>query len=372
MKDKFIFSQENNTNVGYTPLIFRIRNSQDYDSLRVVLENAQLQIFDTIQNQLSELIRIKNPGKMFSSEEMKEAIDQHLGATEPDKYGVWVYYPWLQKLIHLVDEEEFITIRTNRNAYKISPEEQKNLREKKIGIIGLSVGQAIAITMATERICGEMRLADFDTIELSNLNRLSVGVQELGNPKVVVAARRIAEIDPFIKVKCYTDGITEQNIDDFLTKEGKVDVLVEECDNIVVKILSRFKARAYEIPVVMDTNDKGMLDIERFDNEPARGILHNKLPEFEKLGQEELINKLKNLTIQEKFALLTNIIGFENVSDEMKFSLSQLNQTIIGWPQIASAVHLGGAMVTDVCRKIILGKKVDSGRYFIDFNELIN
>ena len=148
-----------------------------------------------------------------------------------------------------------------------------------------------------------------------------------------------------------------------------MDVLVEECDNIVVKILSRFKARAYEIPVVMDTNDKGMLDIEQFDNEPARGFLHNKLPEFEKLGQEELINKLKkNLTIQEKFAHLTNIIGFENVSDEMKFSLSQLESNNHRWPQIL-AVHLGGQWQQMYAEKF-LGEKVDSGRYFIDFNEL--
>ena len=48
-----LFFHKNNTNVGLYSLIFRIRNSQDYDSLRVVLENAQLQIFDTIQNQLS-------------------------------------------------------------------------------------------------------------------------------------------------------------------------------------------------------------------------------------------------------------------------------------------------------------------------------
>ena len=45
-------------------------------------------------------------------------------------------------------------MRTNRNKYKITPEEEALLSKKKIGIIGLSVGKAIATTIAMERVCG--------------------------------------------------------------------------------------------------------------------------------------------------------------------------------------------------------------------------
>ena len=50
--------------------------------------------------------------------------------------------------------------------------------------------------------------------------------------------------------------------------------IMEVCDGLDMKIISRFKAREFGVPVVMDTNDRGMLDIERFDLEPQRPILH--------------------------------------------------------------------------------------------------
>ncbi len=371
MEISTFLSKKTNFNSIYRPVIYNFSKNEDALGLKELMTTSPIQIFDTIQNQIAELIKIKHPGEKLSAGEMEEKIAEHLGTTPLDEYGVWVYYPWSQKLIHLVDEEEFVTIRTNRNIYKISQEEQKLLRKKRIGIIGLSVGQSIAVTMATERICGEMRLADFDTIELSNLNRLAVGVHDLGAPKVVVAARRIAEIDPFINIKCWLDGITETNIEEFLTQDGKIDVLAEECDSIQIKILSRIKAKELGIPVVMDTNDKGMLDIERFDLEKERGIFHGNIPELENFGFEALMNRLATLSAEEKFGILAKIIGFENISNEMKLSLSEMNKTIIAWPQIASAVNLGGALVTDVCRRIVLGKITGSGRYFIDLNSLV-
>ena len=61
-----------------------------------------------------------------------------------------------------------------------------------IGIVGLSVGHAIAHTLALEGMCGRLRLADNDRIELSNLNRIPATVLDIGINKAVVAARRIA------------------------------------------------------------------------------------------------------------------------------------------------------------------------------------
>ncbi|MGB1031398.1 MAG: ThiF family adenylyltransferase, partial [Flavobacteriales bacterium] len=116
---------------------------------------------------------------------------------EPADYGVWVYYPWLRKLVHLLDEKEFVECRTNRNKYKITAEEQEVLSKKVVGVVGLSVGQSVSLTMAMERSFGELRIADFDDLELTNLNRIRTGVHNLGLPKTTIVAREIAEIDPF-------------------------------------------------------------------------------------------------------------------------------------------------------------------------------
>ena len=162
------------------------------------------------------------------------------------------------------------------------------------------MGQSIALTVATERICGEMHLADFDDVELSNMNRLNAGIQDLGTPKVILAARKIAELDPYIKVTCFEDGFISANKEAFFTQNGKIDILVEECDSIDIKIQSRIDAKSLGIPVVMDTNDNGMIDIERFDLEPSRPILHGRIPELEALSAEELDKKLSTLSLEEK------------------------------------------------------------------------
>ena len=354
----------------YRPLYYRIVNQNDQEQLNALIKNnPDIIIYDTIAGQLAELIKLNHPQQRLTQEESAELVSKHVNG-DTDQYGVWVYFPWSKKLVHTLDEEEFAQVRTSRNVYKITPEEISILKNKKIGIIGLSVGQSIALTLAMERTCGELRLADFDEIELSNMNRIKVNIQDLGLNKSIVAARQIAELDPYINVICFTEGITLGTIDEFFTGNGKLDILVEECDGIDIKILARIKAKELGIPVVMDTNDKGMLDVERFDLEPGRPIFHGKVAELEALNADELTAKLNALTIPEKIGYLGKIIGFENLSAAMMKSVGEMNKTIVGWPQLASAVTLGGAMITDVSRKILLDQFKASGRYFVDFDDL--
>jgi hypothetical protein len=162
--------------------------------------DPRTQIFDTLVEQLHDLIRARHPRERLACAQVNRLVADHLGQISPEYYGVWVYYPWSYRLVHLLDEPEFVELRTDRNKYKISPSEQHVLAAWRVGIVGLSVGQSVAITMALERGCGEIRLADFDSLDLSNLNRLRTGIHNLGLPKVYITAREIAEIDPFLQV----------------------------------------------------------------------------------------------------------------------------------------------------------------------------
>lgn len=350
----------------FTPVFYHPGRSSDQEELQQLLQEIpHLRIYDELESQLRELVKCQHPSRKLSEAESAAAIAAHLNGVPPEQYGVWVYYPWSAKLVHLLGKEEFIYLRTSRNMHKITAEERTVLLEKKIGVIGLSVGQTIALTLAMERVCGELRLADFDDVELTNMNRLRTTVDNLGMPKVIVAAREIAEMDPFITVKVFTDGATEENLDSFLTDGGKLDILVEECDGIDVKILSRQKARKHRIPVVMDTNDRGMLDIERFDLDPEYPLLHGLIPPIEDLGT------LKHLTNEEKIPILGPMAGIAHMSPRMKYSLGEIGKSITTWPQLASSVMLGGALVTDTCRRILLDQLRSSGRYYVDFDQLI-
>ncbi len=348
------------------PLFFRLSNPSDKEKMDSLLNNTpHIDVYDELENQLEELIKSLNPKKKFSKQELATAVQQHIGSTPTEDYGVWVYYPWSYKLVHIVDKEEFIEIRTSRNQYKITKEEREKLSKLKVGVVGLSVGQSVSVTMAMERGFGEIRLADFDLLELTNLNRIRTGIHNLSVPKAIAVAREIAEIDPFLKTVCYTDGLTTENMDDFFTKGGQLDILVDECDGLDIKILARIKARELGIPVVMDMSDRGTLDVERFDLEPDRPLLHGMI---DHLNIDEIGGDLTN---EEKIPFLLAMIGIDTLSTRLKASMVEVGQTITTWPQLASAVALGGALCADVCRRIALDKYHGSGRYFVDIEEQI-
>jgi len=348
----------------YKPVFLRITDPLERIALDQLIENQVSFFHDEIYGQLQELVKMKNPAVRIKPEEYPELIQKHLGGRDIHSYGVWVYYPWSRRLVHMLDEEEFIKVRSNRNQYKITLKEQETLSTKRIGIIGLSVGQSIALTLAMERGFGELRLTDFDTLELSNLNRIRSGVHNLGIPKVVITAREIAEMDPFLKVICFFNGLNEENMDSFFSDNGKLDLLVDECDGLDIKILARFKARELRIPVIMDTSDRGMLDVERFDLEPNRPLLHGTIENVDP-------QNIKNLSTEDKIPVMLQMLGVENISLRAKASMIEVEQTINTWPQLASSVALGGAVGADVSRRILLDQYHDSGRYYIDLEELI-
>lgn len=345
---------------------FRLTENEDRELLHQLLdEHPDCGIYDTMQAQLHELIKVRHPHIPFSALDKVSETERILKGRSVYEYGVWVYYPWSNRLVHILDEEEFIELRTSRNLYKITKEEQALLRTKKIGVIGLSVGMTIALCLAMERVCGEIRIADFDTLDLSNLNRLEAGVHEVGTHKWRIAQRRIAELDPYLKVHVFKNGVTDENMDHFLTEGGNLDVLVDECDSLDIKLLCRVKAKALKIPVVMDTNDRGMLDIERFDLEPERPLLHGLAGDLDHTA-------LRNLSAAEKLPVVMKIISAENISERLRYSLGEYGKTIVSWPQLSSAVFLGGAITTEACRQILLNQSKLSGRLYFDIGHVIN
>lgn len=347
----------------YRPEFFYLGSITDKERFEKLLKKAPC-IYDSIESQLRELIKVRNPSVNPSEDEYESLVRQHLNGADLYHYGVWVYFPWSNRLVHLLDEDEFIDVRTNRNKDKITETEQKLLKEKRVGVIGLSVGQSIALTLAMERACGALRLADFDVVELSNLNRIRTGVHHLNVSKVVIAAREIAEIDPFIEVEVFDKGLNSDNIEDFITSNGKLDVMVEVCDSLEVKIKSRIEAKKHKIPVIMETNDRCMLDIERFDIEPNRAILHGLISNSD-------IQNLEILSPKEKIDLILKLVDGQELSERMKYSFSMLGKTLRSWPQLASSVTLGGGVTTEIVRRVLLNEDIHSGRRYFDIDDIL-
>lgn len=349
----------------FRPLILSPDSASDSIKIAKLKADRFTMINDNLEGQVAELIKINHPAEVFSPEALRDKVNEFFKTNDKETFGLWVYYPWRHTLVRTLGESDFIHLRTSRNKYKITQQEQDALRTKKIGVIGLSVGQSVALSLAMERSFGELRIADFDTLELSNMNRIRTGIFNLGIKKAWMVAREIAEVDPFLKVTLYEQGITEENMDDFFTLGGDLDLLIEECDSLPIKIGSRLKAKSLGIPVLMDTSDRGMIDVERFDIEPSRPIFHGYL---EKFGDENLIlGKLR----ENGRVIMSSILDMDNLSDRAKESIQQMGKTITTWPQTASSVLMGGAVCAYYSRKLLLNEPLKSGRVYIDLDELI-
>lgn len=364
---------------AYRPVSFSIEPG-DADALHALCAERSIAVYDEIVRQLAEWIacRADQPGSVTATD-IKSAIQAERDAVGGDLtcFGQWFYYPWLAAVVHVLPRAAFDVVRSNRNRDKITIEEQRRLRSARIGVVGLSVGHSIAMVLAQEGLCGHLRIADFDVLELSNLNRLRTTVLDLGLAKSTIAARRLSEIDPYLDVDVFPDGIDEANVDTFLmgrvpsglpnggAVDQQLDVLVEECDSLDVKLLLRERARERRIPVIMDTNDRGLLDVERFDNEPSRPILHGLLGDCD-------WRRARDYNANQRMVLFDRFFdGRHHMSDRLQQSLDKLGTELLGFPQLSSDVHLGAALVAHVVRRVLLGGIQKSGRHRIDLRALI-
>lgn len=331
----------------YRARIIDESNSKDADFLAALRADRCNEFRDSIDLQVRELeALLPEPAVDLLSESHR-----------------WIYYPWRRTVIRALGPKGFRALRLDRNRNKINSGEQAQLGKTCIGVVGLSVGHAIAHTLAMEGLCGELRLADFDDLELSNLNRIPATLIDLGMNKSVVAARRIAELDPYLRVQVFPAGVSRENMSEFF--DG-LDIVVEECDSLDMKVAVRDAAIEHRIPLLMETSDRGLLDIERFDLEPSRPHFHGLL------GSGFDFSTISDLSPREKIPYILRILDASEFSSRLLASFDEVGITLSTWPQLAGDVQLGGASVAAAVRRIALGERLDSGRTRVDIEHSLD
>lgn len=328
---------------AWHPLVLDERDEADRDQLQRLRHDPCVQFVDRLDQQRQELAGIRRPAD-------EPVPDSVVDGTR------WVFYPWRRTAVHLLGPASFEVLRLDRNRNKLTPAAQRSLRARKVGVVGLSVGHAVAHLLVLEGLCGELRLADFDELEVSNLNRVAATVFDLGLNKAVVAARRIAELDPYLQVHIVPEGLQADTVGPFV--DG-LDLVIEECDSLDIKLQVREAARARGIPVVMETSDRGLLDVERFDLEPDR-------PPFHGLIGSTSAADLAGLSVADKVPEILRIVESGLLSADLAASMVEVGQSITTWPQLGSDVAAGAASVAAVARALGTGRSISSGRLRLD------
>lgn len=106
---------------------------------------------------------------------------------------------------------------------------QEKVKAAKILIVGMGgLGCPAALYLASAGV-GELWLADFDTVELSNLQRqILYRDADIGSPKAEAAARNLQQVNPHITIKPMLDALNDDNLPALISQ---VDVVLDCTDN---------------------------------------------------------------------------------------------------------------------------------------------
>lgn len=127
-------------------------------------------------------------------------------------------------------------------------EGQEKLKRAKIMIAGAGgLGCPVAIYLAAAGV-GCLRVVDKDRVESSNLNRQVLHWEkDIGQKKAMSAAKKLARLNPWIKVEAIAQAITEHNV---LELTEGCDLIIDALDNYPTRYLLNRAAIKRRIPLV--------------------------------------------------------------------------------------------------------------------------
>lgn len=331
------------------------------DKLNALLKLNNGRRVDNYHLYLADLCEIRNPSlyKKVTPEYLSKFTKEFEDAS-PKNQGQWVYFPWRREAHLYPPEEVYYELFTARNKPIILKKAQQDFYNFNVGIVGLSIGQSTAFTLVRSGGAKNIKLADPDIISPTNLNRIYVRSTAVGKLKTEAVAEDLYEINPYLNIELYHKGVTKTNINDFFTKGFKLDVVVDACDNIPIKIAIREKAKELKIPVVMATDmvDSVLLDVERYDINPNTKLFGGRL---DNIGDQKDFLKTTITLIDPDFMPL-----------DILEIIPEIGKTVATHPQIATGAYLAGIVSTMVIRYIALKKDLNTSRVSIDLNQFLD
>lgn len=316
---------------------------------------------------LEDLFLIRNPRFKFIPDhtaEVQAFTEEYCAGKSLEEVGEWFYFPWNKTLAHYLPHDEHQEIRTARNRNIITKEEQEKFYGLTVAYAGLSVGSHGAVTVALMGGARHIKIADPDEVSPSNLNRIREDFLSVGRKKTDLVKEYVYQLNPYAQIEVFANGVTEDTIDAFLTG---ADVLVEETDNLEMKIRLRLAARERNIPVVMatDNGDNIIVETERFDLDNTKQLFNGVIGDV-------TLEMFKSFHPSELPKLATKIAGPHLVTERMMSSLLQVGREIYSWPQLGDAATLSGVAIAYILKRLSLGQPVTEEKCEVSLDAIID
>jgi molybdopterin/thiamine biosynthesis adenylyltransferase len=249
----------------------------------------------------------------------------------------------------LPPHDEFYAALIDRNRPLISDDEQRRLRRSLIVVAGCgSVGGA-AVEPLVRLGAENLVLAEPDDYDMHNMNRQSVRLQDLGRNKAVVFQERMRDVNPFARIEVETDGITDANVRDLVSRAAVVIDAVDVTTKkpLAVKFALHEQAKRFRVPVVAGYDVAGVQALLTYD--------------YRDDGVQVLDGKItaEQVADLEPARFLAEVVPLRAVPLEIIPVFEELRRgERTTFPQLVYSAQLFGVLATRAVVELVAGRKV--------------
>ena len=144
---------------------------------------------------------------------------------------------------------------------------QQRLLDARVLIVGLGgLGSPVAMYLAAAGV-GTLVLADFDAVDLSNLQRQILHTTDrIGMTKVDSALRALTALNPQVRLEAIKGSLNDTNLG---TIVAAVDLVVDACDNFPTRFAVNAACAAARVPLVSGAAIRTEGQVAVFSGQPG-------------------------------------------------------------------------------------------------------
>lgn len=117
---------------------------------------------------------------------------------------------------------------------RVGKDNLQKLKSATVAVLGLGgLGSNVSIALARAGV-GKLILADFDKVDITNLNRQQYKAAQIGMTKTAAIFENLKEIAPYLEITTYAERITEENIERICKN---ADIICEAFDDPEAKAM---------------------------------------------------------------------------------------------------------------------------------------
>ncbi len=146
-------------------------------------------------------------------------------------------------------------------------EGQERLRASSVLVVGLGgLGSPVAMYLAAAGV-GRLVLADFDAVDLSNLQRQIIHTTaQIGRPKAESARVALAALNPDVELVTVKRSLVEETLPEIV---ADVDLVLDCCDNFATRFAVNAACVAAGVPLVSGAAIRLEGQVTAFSGQPG-------------------------------------------------------------------------------------------------------